>query len=147
MMHFTEYQQGDMLTITMELRLPDATYTATLSGHMRSPIVEGLLWWAFGHCLDHVVSRTMTADGEALSHLYTRTPFYESDDARARRIVSHFRSRMPELAPLASTRPDLSATFDMAVNILVILHDRLHCPDSGVLHGVENVYHRQEEAA
>jgi len=160
MMHFTETQQGDMLTISVHVGLPDATYTATLSGRMRGPILDALLWWALGRTMDHLVATAQPIvwaaqfhqansealyTGESLVHFTTVVaPFYEADDERAQRIMRVVHEHLPELAPLATMRPGLQPVYELAQHIAAILVRRVGDPTATVLHGVEEVYNKQD---
>jgi len=152
MIHLTETANGDQLTITMAVVLPDATYKATLSGHVRGPMIDGLLWWAMGRILDQFVAAAFPAQfaaqfaehdaltmGESLLHYIYTTPFYEADDARAARIMALVHGKLPELAPLRTLVPNGTALHELATRVATILHERMRV-DVGTLHGVEEVY-------
>ena len=135
-----EASQGEVITLSISIDTGACIHRATLSGRFRYYLIDGLCWWAYGRLLDHVVANTMTADGEELIHLYTRTPWHEAHEDRAKRIVAHFQDRMPVLMPLVSDRPDLAEALDNAMALLRVLMERLDDPEQKALRGVERWY-------
>jgi|GEM_PF-4771541 len=159
MMHFRETSAGDQLTITITVALPGADHSATLSGPVRGPMIDGLLWWALGRILDHFVAAAYPAQfaaqfaahdalttGESIVHYIYTTPFYEADDARASRITELVHTRLPELAPLRALVPQGTELHEQAMRVATIMRERMRV-DVPILHGVADMYQQQQTAA
>ncbi len=160
MLHFSEYAEGELFTISVTVRFTDVQHTATLTDRLRRPLIDALLWWALGRTLDHLVATAYNAillrqgdvheaytEAEALHDLYFRTPYTESDDERATRITRYFMEHLPRLAPLCELAPPLKAVYAQAEAIARILHERVEHSYATPLHGVADVYHVAREAA
>lgn len=159
-MTITEQSQGEQMTLTLSVYLTDATYSTSITGRLRRPLVDGLLWWALGRTLDHIVANALASGhpgceqmgelvhtGERLVAYLFATPFHQAENPKAERIMDLVAKHLPELAPLVTAMPEFAEPFALAQRLTTILTQRIEHSYGNALHGVEDVYTQTKKAA
>lgn len=150
-MTLRETSTGNMLALSIDFTTLSGRMTATLSGHTRAAIIDGLLWWALNRKLDAFVAACMHLPihasmqhaqalhrGESLVHYVHFTPWHKAEEKRASSICGKVEEHLPELAPLASLSPAHQREHDQLITLATLLRKRLAHP-ADPYHGLEGI--------
>lgn len=150
-MTITEHTHGAMLTLSMEFGTMKGRLSATLSGHTRCAIIDGLLWWALNRKLDALVAACMPLpihasmehaqalhEGERLVHYVHYTPWHMEEEKRQLKVCTTVDTHIPELAPLAALGPDHQREYQELKALATLLRSRIQHPGEAY-HGLEGI--------
>lgn len=150
-MKITEHTHGDMLTLSIDFGSMNGRMNATLSGHARYAIIDGLLWWAMNRKVDALVAACMPLPihasmeyayalqvGESLVSELTLSRFECSSDEQALEGMAYIKGRLDHLAPLAELGPDHQREYRELVALTTLLRERIQHPGAAY-HGLDDI--------
>lgn len=151
-MRLNIHTAGEQFTVTITGTGLGKEHTASLSGLIRWPLIDGLLWWLLDRKLDTLVAYCLPLPihasmphaqalsvAEGLTTYVHTAPYYRQDVPGALKTLRTIRNKLPELKPLAEVGQEVTIELQRINDLLTILMERTVNESEGrALHAVEH---------